>query len=471
MKKLNDLYPGIGTSIVIKDVKNNYNEVVKDDLFVCNVERIPDFDKVERAISNGASALVTNRSVIDPKIPTITVPDPKKEYPYLCQKFYDYPDNKLKTIGVFGSEGKTTTAIILQSLLGINQTGYIGSSGKSCAAFNDNNSNVILDSSKVYNTLDEFIKFGCKYAVIEGTEKSLSTGNLQSINYDLCIFTNLVNEYLDNMSFTNYYNNMVSGIKQTKNTGYFILNSDDPSFNSIKDNCLGNVLTYGTSSSSTLQIIDYKIGNTKTIIKFKYNEEEFEVNSPLVALFNVYNLAGAMLTALALGYKIEYLVKKIDGIFIPGRMNVLNTDSTYNVIVDYAHTINNFYRVKEFVGTLDINHIYIVFSSVLDKSIEHLNNIGKVLCDFADHVIFSYDDSSNEVISNVNYIVSTVKDYSNYSFVSDRKVAIEKAIEMANDKDLVLILGKGNLVYQKLEFNDIDVAYQAMALKKIKENS
>ena len=153
-------------------------------------------------------------------------------------------------------------------------------------------------------------------------------------------------------------------------------------------------------------------------------------------------------------------------------MNFLNTDSTYYVLVDYAHTINTISKVMEFVNTLGIGNKYIVFSSALDLDVDQLNCIGRLLCEQASHVIFSYDDNNQDVINNVSYILGTIKgSYNNFSFVEDRKDAINKAIEMAKDKDIVLILGKGDNSYQSLGFNDTEVAYQAIALKKIKESN
>ena len=204
----------------------------------------------------------------------------------------------------------------------------------------------------------------------------------------------------------------------------------------------------------------------------KYGDEEFEITSSLLGVFNVYNLAASILAALTLGYKIDSIVSKVGNITVPGRMNFLNTDSTYYVLVDYAHTINTISKVMEFVNTLDIGNKYIVFSSALDLDVDQLNCIGRLLCEQASHVIFSYDDNNQDVINNVSYILGTIKgSYNNYSFVEDRKDAINKAIEMAKDKDIVLILGKGDNSYQSLGFNDTEVAYQAIALKKIKESN
>lgn len=313
MKKLNDLYQGIGADIVVRGIKNNIADVSNGDLFVFNIKQIPDYDYFDEAIKKGACAVVTNRSLRDSRIPVITVPDASREYPYLCQKFYDFPDKKMQMIGITGSNGKTSTSFILQSILGSDMAGYIGPNGRSCAAFSDTDKEA-MNSYEIYSTLDEFSKFGCKYGIIEGNDKALAKGELQSIDFDISVFTNLVNEYLDNNKFINYYNAIIAILNKTKDTGYCVLNSDDSVFNAIKGLCKGKIVTYGRSADSTLQIVDYKINDTKTVIKFKYGDEEFESTSSLLGVFNVYNLAASILTALTLGYKIDNIVSKIGNI-------------------------------------------------------------------------------------------------------------------------------------------------------------
>lgn len=473
MKKLNDLYPGIGTDLIIRNIRNNSLEVEKNDLFVCTIDSNLDrHNCIEEAIRNGACAIVVSRDIHDPRVAVIKVPDTNREFPYLCQKFYDFPDKKMGMIGVLGTDGKTSTSIIIQSLLGLNKTGYIGTNGRSCAAFNDEDRDGILDASKLYEGLGEFVKFGCKYAVVEASSREILQKSLIASNYDVLVFTNLANEYLDdNNKFIEYFNIMGMGFRQVKENGCYIINRDDPYFESVKSLCQGVVLTYGRAADCTLQIVDFSINNSKTLIKFKYNNEEFDVLSPLLGEFNIYNLAASILCVLTVGYRKEEFLDKIGDLVVPGRMEMLKTDSSYYVMVDYAHTTNSIIKLINFVHTLGVNNTIVVLGAVMDKDLSMLSSIGKSVCDMADYVIFTYDDPDNmAMVNSVNMMYEGIKDkYSNMMIVPDRKLAIKNAISMAKDKDIVLLLGKGREVYQKLEFNDITVAYQEIALRKINE--
>lgn len=465
MKKLNDLYPGIGVEAIIKNICNDYEDVRENDLFVCtNNDGKDGHDYIDRAISKGAMAVVISKDIKNLGIISIKVPDANREYPYLCQKFYDYPDNKMKMISVTGSDGKTSTARIIQTLIGSLQAGCIDSNGRSCGAFSDSSFKTIENASKYYDYLDEFLKFGCSYTVVEASYPSLKRNSLCATSYDISVWTNLVNEFTDDREFLDYFKTIVEVFKNTKDTGFCILNRDDQYFENVKAFCKGRVLTYGKNLESNLQILGYSINNSKTLIKFKYNEEYFEVNSPLLGEVNVYNLAAAILCVLTLGFRIVDLESKIEKIELVGRMNMLNTNDTYYVMVDASHTANSISRLLDYVKTMDINRIIVV----LGEDVSY--NILKVVSEKSNYVIFTCDDPNNEqYINNINSLLKSF--VINHEIILERRKAISKAIDMANNKDIVLILGKGVETYHKLGFNDIDVSYQEIVNKKIKNEN
>ncbi len=482
MKKLYELYPAVGEDcdVDIKGIKINSKEVEKGDLFVCTMGVTADrHDYIDDAIKRGASALVISKNVGKKDVPTIKVPDTNRELPYLCQKFYDYPDQKLKMIGVTGTDGKTSTATIIQTLIGSDICGYIGTNGRSCAAFSGDNPNTTPDADKLYAYLDEFVKFGCKYASTEASSEAFFRGRLQTVKYDLSVYTNITSEHLNiHGSFENYLECKMMLFKQTKEDGFSILNCDDEYYETVKSNCVANVLSYGMKEDADLQIVSFKLFPTKTDIVFKYKGNEFNVESPLLGDFNVYNLAAGMLSALALGFSLESILSKIKNISIDGRLVVLNTDTPYYVMVDYAHTPNGITKLLEFVHTLDIKRSIVVIGQAGERDYLKRPKVGEVVVKNATHAIFTYEDPRSEDPQKIcEDIIADIKDsYNNYEIVIDRREAINKAINMADAGDMVLILGKGNETYEKLHdetiyFNDVEEAYNAVASRKIKEGT
>lgn len=471
MMKLNDLYPGIGTDIMIKNISINSKEVEKGSLFVCTMGVTTDrHDFIDEAIKNGASAVVVSKDVGDKSVPIIKVPDTNRELPYLCQKFYNYPDQKLKMIGVTGTDGKTSTATIIQALIGSNICGYIGTNGRSCASFKGDNPNTTPDAHLLYSYLDEFVKFNCKYAVMEASSEAFFRGRLQAMQYDVSAFTNVTKEHLNiHGTFENYLACKLMLFRQTKKDGICVLNSDDPFFEYFRQASNGRIVTYGIKNGNTLQIVDFKISPNKTDIVFNYKGNEFSVTSPLLGDFNVYNLAAGLLVCLELGFKADDLISNISSLNIEGRMQLLNTKTPYYVMVDYAHTPNGISKLLNFVHTLDINRSIVVIGQAGERDYLKRPEVGNVVVNNATYAIFTYEDPrSEDPLKICEDIVKELKEtHNNYEIVIDRREAIQKAINMAKEKDMVLILGKGNETYEKLKdgtiyFNDIEEAYQAV---------
>lgn len=478
MKKLNELYPNVDTDILIKNISINSKEVEEGSLFVCTMGVTADrHDFIDDAIKNGASAIIVSKDVGKKSVPIIKVPDTNRELPYLCQKFYDYPDKKLKMIGVTGTDGKTTTSTIIQTLIGSDVCGYIGTNGRSCAKFSGDNPNTTPDSHNLYNYLDEFVKFGCKYVAMEASSEAFFRGRLQAMQFDVGVYTNITSEHLNiHGSFENYVQSKLKLFKQTKKDGFCVLNRDDEYFEIVKEACNGQVLTYGADEGNDLQIVDFKIAPRKTDIVFKYKDVEYNIESPLLGDFNVYNLAAGVLVALALGVSMEQIIKRIKDIKVSGRLELLTTNTPYYVMVDYAHTPNGISKLLNFVHTLDINRSIVVIGQAGERDYLKRPKVGNVVVENATYAIFTYEDPRSEDPQAIcEDIVKELKEtHDNYEIVIDRREAIQKAIDMAQEKDMVLILGKGNETYEKLKdetiyFNDIEEAYNAVANRKIKE--
>ena len=478
MKTLNELYPGIGLDTLIKGIKINSQEVEDGDLFVCTKGVTADrHDFIDDAKKHGAVALVVSRDMRDPDVPTIKVPDTNRELPYLCQKFYDYPDQKLKMIGVTGTDGKTSTTTIIQTLIGSDLCGYIGTNGRSCAKFSGDNPNTTPDAQNLYLYLDEFVRFGCKYASIETSSEAFFRGRLQAMQFDISAYTNVTSEHLNiHGSFENYLACKLMLFKQTKKDGYCVLNHDDKYFENFREASNGKVLSYGLGEDNDLQIVDFKLYPNHTDITFKYKGEEIKVDSPLMGDFNVYNLACAILCTIAAGIPMESLLKRVENLKVSGRLELLNTDTPYYVMVDYAHTPNGIAKLLNFVHTLDINRSIVVIGQAGERDNLKRPKVGNVVVENATYAIFTSEDPRSEDPVNIcNDIISELKDtHNNYEIVIDRREAIKKAVGMANEKDMVLILGKGSETYQKLStgkvyFSDIEEAYNAVASRKLDE--
>ena len=221
MKKLSELYPGVSQDTMIKSIQINSKECHEGDLFVCTQGVTADrHDFIHDAIKHGASAIVVSRDVGDVGVPVVKVPDTNRELPYLCQKFNDYPDRDLKVLGVTGTDGKTSTATIIQTLIGSDLCGYVGTNGRSCAKFSNDNPNTTPDSHLLYSYFREFLDCGCKYVMMEASSEAFFRNRLETIQFDLSVYTNITSEHLNiHGTFENYVACKLCLFKQTKKDG------------------------------------------------------------------------------------------------------------------------------------------------------------------------------------------------------------------------------------------------------------
>lgn len=473
MRKLNEIFD-TEYDVEIKDIKTNTKEINDGDLFVCikgfNVDR---HDFVDEAKRKGAKALVVNHKV-DSDLPQIIVEDTNKELSSIVRKFYDYPSTKMKMIGVTGTDGKTSTSTIIYQLLNqITKCGYIGTNGVKCPTYEDGSNNTTPTTEHLNRYLNNFYNEKCKCVCMEAGSEGLAQGRCEGIEFDYSIFTNLTHEHLN--FHKNMHNYMLAKsilFKQTKKSGTSILNIDDPYSKEIKELCNGKVLYYGKGEKADFRFTNVVINPKFTKFDLMYNNETYNITSPLLGMFNVYNLAAALSVLILEGYDINKF--DLSNLYVDGRMTDINLGQNFKVIVDYAHTPNGYLNLFELTKTLKSNRTIVVAGSAGERDKEKRPVMGKILVDNASYVIFTYEDPRSEdpkdIIDDLTREVMDKQD--KFEIVIDRKEAIQRAIEIAEKGDMVLILGKGNETYEtlkdgKIYFNDIEEAKNA--LQEIKE--
>ena len=454
-----------GDDFEITGLSTNTKTIQAGDLFLCiKGATIDRHDYIDEAVKNGAVALVTSKDV-NTTVPYIKVDDVNEIYERLYRDFYDNPQDKLTLIGVTGTDGKTSTTTIIQELLGDDICGYIGTNGYACSKFNRETDNTTPGIESIYRILDEFVKAGCKYVAMETSSEAFYYGRLKNFHFRVGGLTNIDKEHLNtHKTLENYINCKKMLFKQSDMS---VLNKNDKHFDEVV-NDITNYKTYGYSKDNDLYIKDYEVKPNCTLITYIINDDEVKVKSPLLGQFNIENLSCALLICMSLGFDLYHLLRNIDKLSISGRMNSIDLGQDYYVLVDYAHTPNGLARLFEFTNKLDVNKKIVVTGNAGERDASKRKYVGKLCADNNDHVIFTYEDPRFEDPYNVvKDLCELIKDKTNYETVIDREEAINKAINMANKNDLVMILGKGSEDWQEIkgeyiEFSDIEKAKEAI---------
>ena len=452
MKRLSELY-NINDDRLIKSIKINSKEVEDGDLFVCTMGVTADrHDFIDEAISNGASAIVVSRDVGKKSVPVIKVENTNLELRKISAKFYDYPCDNAYMIGVTGTNGKTTVAEIVYMLLG-DTCAYIGTNGRKFKNKHFSMRNTTPDVDRLYMYFKEFIDAGCNTICMEASSEAFYRHRLDDIKYDIGIVTNITEDHLNiHKTIENYVDCKCQLVRQVKDEGYSILNSSDKYFDKFKKEANGNIVSYGYKDSDTLKIEDYILKRDKTIINFKYNNKSYEVISPLLGSFNVDNLAASILCLLCKGIGFEKIVERIKKLNqIEGRMETMPFVSKYTVILDYAHTTDALDNILTFLDMVKETRIITVTGSAGGREKSKRPGMGKVVLEKSDYVIFTMDDPRFEDPNKIIDDLVSGSDKTNYERIVDRKKAIYKALDMAEDKDIVLIAGKGRDDYMAID--------------------
>lgn len=425
--------------IEFKNIKFNSKDILKDDIFISYYGKNQEKNILE-AISKNASLIITNINYKHEKV--AIVKNLNKKLIFILDRYYNYPLKNKKLIGVCGTDGKTTITSILSDLLSCPSIGTNG--------FILNNKEIPLNNTTpsvdvLYECFKEMKNVN--HIVMEVSSEAYLTNRLGDLKYDLAIFTNITKEHLDkHKTFNNYLN---CKLRLFKNSKISILNRDSKYYYKFKDNS-NNSFSYGFKLGSDLRILSYKLYYDKTIMYFKYQGKKYKTIYPLLGKFNVYNVAACILAMLTLGFKIDFILEKLEKINqVKGRMEFINNQK-YQIVIDYAHTTNATKAVLKYFSKFNKNIITIV-GCAGGRYNEKRKEIGKLVLKYSKLVIFTSDDPRYENPINIIYeMINNIKK-DNYLIIINRSLAIKFALSICKKDNLVLILGKGRDNYMLIE--------------------
>lgn len=440
-------------------------------LFICKKgTKYNGLNFIHEAISKGAKAILTEEDILLDNVVVIKVNSIQKVFYELIAKFYRYPWKKLKLIGVTGTDGKTTTASYIKHLLG-NDCAYIGTNGIVYYDKIIKTSYTTLPYCLFVRTLYELQKANIKYVSLEASSQGLINNRLYGINFDVAIFTNLTYEHLDtHKNMYNYFQAKLILFKQLKKNGLAIVNRDSKYSNFIHV----QKVTFSIQTNADYQITN--IVNKSDYLEFTLlskNNQPTIYQTNVFESYNLSNLLAAIIVAKHFKVPNETLKEKIIQMpSVAGRLQLVSTDLPFKIYIDFAHTPNALYEVLKNLRSKTNGRIIGVCGSAGEKDKYKRHLIGQVATNNADYVIFTSEDyRSEDPYDIISQMISLVKT-NNYEIIIDRKKAIEKAIKIAKENDIVIVTGKGNDEYFEtnegcFKYSDYETIQEIFTSKKI----
>lgn len=447
------------------NIKSDSRKVKPGDTFIALRGLSSDgHDYIEQAIKNGAAKIIAEEG--NYSVPTEIVPDTREYLENYLSENYGHILDKMNLIGVTGTNGKTTTCFLLYQALNLSgsKTAYMGTIGFYIDQKICNLSNTTPDITEIYEMIVTAYEQGCKNMVLEVSSQGIAYRRVAGIKFDYAVFTNLTKDHLDyHQTMENYALAKQQLFKALKPNGKAIINIDDQYKNYFLLENNHNI-TYGFNESD-YQIIDHCLDGEITTFKYKHQGEIKTLNSKLIGKYNVYNLMAATAVLTEMGFDDDKLVKIIPELKAPsGRLDSIRYKIN-NIIIDYAHTPDAIENVINTVREVTKGNIYVVFGCTGDRDRTKRPIMLDIVTEKCKYAIVTNDDPHTEDPNQIVADMTRGITRDNYEVILDRKAAIIKGINLLNENDTLLILGKGHEEYmiigkEKIPFNDRKVVME-----------
>ena len=463
------------TDIAIEKIDFDSRKMSDNAVFVAIRGSVSDgHNFIEKAINQGAIAIVCDvfPEIIVSGITYVQVKDTNKAMAYMAANYFGNPSQKLKLVGITGTNGKTTIASLLYQLfkkagfkVGLLSTVKILVDDKEYKA-----THTTPDSITINQYLKEMTDGGVEYCFMEVSSHGIHQKRTEALQFVGGVFTNLSHDHLDyHPTFAEYRDVKKSFFDNLPKSAFALSNIDDKNGQIILQNTNARKLTYALKSYANYkaQILE----NLLSGLLLKINENEVWVR--LIGTFNAYNLLAIYGTAIELGldpFEVLRLLSELES--VSGRFQFIISDKKITVIVDYAHTPDALENVLKTINDIRTKNeqLITVVGCGGDRDKTKRPIMAHIASTLSDKVIITSDnprtENPDDIIAEMEQGVAP-QNYKKTISISDRKQAIKTACQLASPNDIILIAGKGHETYQEIrgirfDFDDMQIVKELL---------
>ncbi|ACR80076.1 MULTISPECIES: UDP-N-acetylmuramoyl-L-alanyl-D-glutamate--2,6-diaminopimelate ligase [Kosmotoga] len=451
----------------VNDVVSNSRLLKPGNLFICLQGTSFDSHLLAPELQErGAAALIAEKKIdVDLDIPIIYVKSSRLAEAHLYMEINDHPYKKLTTIGVTGTNGKTTVTTLINHILETFQrkSALVGTVKNVIGDYvSTNPKNTTPGPATLAKYMKMAVEKNLEYFVMEVSSHGLAMHRVDGMRFDVAVLTNVTRDHLDfHASFEDYYRTKLRIFNLLKPVGKAVVNSDNVNIGDIKLP-RDKIITYGFGNESDFRMENLEISRTGMYFTVETPfGSKHKVYTRLVGEHNAYNVTATIATMESLNYDTEHILEAISTFSgVPGRFEFVEEATKYgfDVLVDFAHTPDALEKLLKTAKKLSEGRIIIVFGAGGDADKGKRPLMGEIASRFADVVILTSDDPKKEdpeeILNDIEAGISKTKPY---LVIPDRREAISVALTLANRQDTVLIAGRGHEDYQA--FADYVVAF------------
>ena len=473
-------------NVSIQDITADSRAVKLNSLFIAlDGATVDGHNYIDKAVAAGAVAVIVSKPVTVPDdVCVITVSDTRQAMMVCVPYFFDYPANRMRMVGVTGTNGKTTTTHMIRHILKAqgHKVGVIGTVHIMIGDTSYPIHNTTPDVVDLQHILHQMVQENVEYCVMEVSSHALALGRVSGVEFDTAVFTNLTQDHLDfHKTFENYLAakcklfEQVSAPNQVKDNKGAVINIDDSYGHRVMEKTTAPTITYSTLGKGTLNASDVHMSTKNSQYTVNYKGESYPVSMNTTGLFNVYNTLAAIGACLQEGISMEAIDTALKTFSsVPGRFELIEEGQDFAVVVDYAHTPDGLQNILETAKAIKENRIIIVFGCGGDRDATKRPIMGRIAAEYGDKIYVTSDNPRTEdpvqIVKDVEVgVKEALRDGTSYEVIVDRREAINHAIHDAKAGDIVIIAGKGHENYQILKNETIHFDDREEARKALKE--
>lgn len=441
------------TDTEITHLSHSCDDIRRGTLFFCLEGASADgHEFAAEAVIRGAAALVVNR-FLPLGVPQIAVRNTRRAMSVISRNFYGNPSEKLKTIAVTGTNGKTSTCFITAAVLskGGRKCGIIGTNGIFYGGKRFDSELTTPDPIVLNSVLADMVKAGTDTVVFEASAHAIALSKLDGTVADIGVFTNLSQDHLDFFGTMERYGEVKRSFFSPSWVKAAVVNSDDSLGAKLSVNPLVPTFTYGSGHASDAHFACYSENENGSEYYINLKGTLIQINTGLSGRFNAYNATAAASVCYLLGIEPSVIAQGIGEVSaVPGRNETVFVDGI-KCVVDFAHTPDGMENILSLLRNATGNgksaaagggRLIVVFGCGGDRDKSKRPLMGKAASRYADYVILTEDNPRSERAEN---IVSEIAEGVTVPFkvITDRREAVSAALSEAKSGDTVAILGKG----------------------------
>lgn len=448
-------------SAAVNDIIYDSRKALPDTIFVCIKGFVRDsHDYVQEVYDKGTRIFAVEHEVNLPDDAVVIKVNSTRRFLALASaNFFEHPADKMNTIAITGTKGKTSVSFMLKSIYEAagHKVGVMGSTGTYICGKEYETANSTPESYLLHKYYREMLDAGCDTAIIEATSQGFKLDRTYGIHFNTGIFTNLSPDHIGENEHKDFEEYLQCKKMIFTQCDKVIVNADSEHYSDIVARIHCPIITFGHQSkydyyfnNESFSIGENKLKTTFTAHGAKINTE-IDLNTP--GYFSLVNATAALAVAAEDGICAESIQDGLANAFVKGRMEIVPTNKDFTVIIDFAH---NEFSVKTLFETLKIyspKRIISVFGCGGNRSKLRRYAMGEVIGENSDFSFITSDNSRFESIENIidDILVGMHKTNGHYTIIHKRREAIKEALRIAQEGDVILLIGKGHEMYEEIE--------------------